>query len=241
MFVLNNLKMPYKYTSVTADDNNICVRIFSPIICKTAINSINLDSTLSTESILGSLFLNDSANIICTHEVRLNRSNDLWNGGNHLIFYTTPDLYVAKVLAVARKEDLKNLPAVTVLAEVLCADKNQKCCAADFCINADPKGSLFTNLNQGTTEGPFKFQISVSYPKFAESNSLFPVEVSMKDYSGNPVNGYIIVEAFSGYIPNRIITISEGISKFVCSSLLVDDKVTVKICDLIFSVGIKNE
>ena len=242
MFVLNNLKMPYKYTSVTADDDCICVRIFSPLVCRAAEKFAGLEQVVSTNSVKGKLLILDGgAEIVCTHEIHVNRSSELWAGGNHLVFYTTPDLYVSNVIAVSRKEDLIHIPAITVLAEVLCASKDQKCRDSDFNVNADPKGLLLTNLDQTESKVTFGFSTKIDAPETVKTNSLFSVFLSMTDCSGNPVNGHVIAEPLSGYIPNRVVNIVNGTASFICSSLLVNDEVIIKVCGLNFSVGVKDE
>lgn len=223
MYYQISKSMSYKMTAVIAENDCMVVRILTP--CLLPANSTALLDIFDIKSIKGRYFIYDERDYVCTHEIYLKKQDSLWKGGNHLIIYTTPDLAVNNLLAVARKEDIKHLQAVTIFAEILCADNNQSFREADCLVFNDPNGVLMTNFEYETLPNniPFDFKVNLQAPDSIAKESIFNLNIYKYSFSGQPVNSNELIECLSGYIPNRIVSIKNGTATVKCSSWLVED------------------
>lgn len=229
-----------KITSVTIDDDCLCVRIFSPTVIANRLNNSNL--VLTTNSIKNQCFNINDGEYICTHEVFMNKKNALQKSGSHIIFYTS-SLSSDDEIYIDDSRDIKSRSGIEVLVELLCHSIDVSFKDCDMLIQSDKTGQLFTNIPANTinlyeSNDEFNFKTSLSAPKTIKQNQFFTISINMVSYSGNPVTGTVLSECLSGYIPNRELVLSDGNGKLRCCSLFVEDEFIFAINNQTFRVKV---
>lgn len=236
MIFLKNKELPYKIISLVTSKNSLCFRLLTP--CYTTSSRASEEELTGINSLKSFGFTFGNEHYQCTHEIFIEKNSNLWQGGNHLVIYETPDSFIEGTINICKKEHLPFALSPIILAEILCIDNY----SADILVHADPKGSLYTNEEVTCLSSEhFNFKYKVSGPAKIKTNEVNSLALSMESFTGKPVNGTITVSNSSGYLPNKEILIKDGIGNIIFSSLLVQDYVKIFLDYLTLKIDITNE
>ena len=221
-------KSRYKYFSITADENRFVVRVLCPSL-GLEYGDANLDSLLSTLSLNGLpvIVSDDKVYDVVAEGVFDKTTNPkLWKTGSTLTFYVTPNSIARGTVEVTDLDSVVDLyneteteyhtrNGNTVLAKVYCADKNQALNQADAQILVDTMGELYCNLDlsQSTDcdvfDYRFGFGFSLYLPKEIKADSKYTVGV-LGSINETPLNGCVYLDTTGGYLPNRMVKLTDG-------------------------------
>ena len=241
MFYLVSKELPYKVINIAISKEKAAFRILTPTLVTEA--SVDSKCLLFTNSVLGSNFFIKETTYCCQHECILDKKDAIWKPGNHLVVYTTSDLFINKTLAIGLKESICNIPNVTIIAEILCSDSDRYIFESDFVFITDPAGILFTNVQKeffNQVDEPFGFKTYFTGPKSIKKNEAFKITMGMYSYSGEPVTGTVVIKNLSGYIPDRRIKIINGIGNIDCYPLLLNSSMRIEFNNSYFEVEVKD-
>lgn len=221
-------KSRYKYFTITADENRFVVRILCPSLGNDVCNA-TLDDVLGTSSLKGlSIKFSEGKIYDVVAEGVFDKTTNpkLWKTGATLTFYVTPNSIARGTVEVADLDGLVDLyneseteyharNGNTVLAKVYCADKNKALNQTDAQILVDTTGELYCNLDlsQSTDcdvfDYRFGFGFSLYLPKEIKADSKYTVGV-LGSINETPLNGCVYLDTTGGYLPNRMVKLTDG-------------------------------
>ena len=195
----------YKYTSITQDDNKMCVRVLTPTVGLFEIDATS-DHILTTESLLNRVIdLNGVLYKVSAEGIFDKNSNigkKWWTPGSNIMFYCTPSSVSLGIVEVCQKGGLTIgtkeksnehgfRKGHTTFAQLFCRNAKDTITEAAKSITTDAEGILFTNidLSYADTTTPdqvngdinaskyLNLQYKIFAPDQVKSNQMFECEL----------------------------------------------------------------
>lgn len=242
MIFLTQNNIAHKNICVIFDKDCCVIRILTPLCTKQAVNS---KKELLTTNVCKNKYFNldDNKYYYCSHEIFLNKTTNLFKGGNHVVVFTNTDLYANNQIGICIKDDLPKFENIKILCEFLCSNDKEDFDKIDCLIYTNINGLIITNKNNELNKlnENFNFKINIKKPNFVKTNQNFIIEIYKNTLSNKKVNSIEIIDCISGYIPNRLIIFNEGIAIIKCNALLLEKDMMIKYHNIFFTVQVKND